>query len=108
MAGPFDKREKGFEAKWAHDEALRFKVYARRNKLLGVWAAGEMGIIGAGADAYAKEVIASDFEKPGEDDVFAKVRKDLDAKGVAISDHLLRRKMSELLDDAKAQIEQEI
>ncbi len=107
MAGTFDKREKGFEAKWAHDEELRFKVFARRNKLLGVWAAGEMGITGAGADAYAKEVVAADFEKPGEDDVFAKVRKDFDAKGIALSDHVLRRKMEELLETAKAQVEQE-
>ena len=108
MAGTFDKREKGFEAKWAHDEELRFKVFARRNKLLGVWAAGEMGIKGAGADAYAKEVVAADFEKPGEDDVFAKVRKDFDAKGIALSDHLIRRKMEELLETAKAQVEQEV
>lgn len=107
MSDLFDKRGKGFESKWAHDEALRFKVYARRNKLLGVWAAGEMGISGAGVDAYAKEVIASDFEKAGEEDVFAKVRKDFDAKGIALSDHLIRRQMEELLETAKAQIESE-
>ena len=107
MSESFDKRGKGFESKWAHDEELRFKVYARRNKLLGVWAAGEMGVTGASADSYAKEVIASDFEKAGDDDVFAKVRKDFDAKGIALSDHLLRRKMEELLETAKAQIEQE-
>ena len=62
MSGSFEKREKGFEAKWAHDEELRFKVYARRNKLLGLWAAGEMGLNGPAADAYAKEVIAADFD----------------------------------------------
>jgi hypothetical protein len=107
MSGAFDKREKGFESKWAHDQDLKFKVYARRNKLLGVWAAGQMGLTGAAIDAYAKEVVAADFEKPGEEDVFAKVRQDLDARKVALSDHLLRKKMEELLDEAKAQIEAE-
>ena len=107
MSGAFDKREKGFESKWAHDEDLKFKVYARRNKLLGVWVAGQIGLAGAGADAYAKDVIAADFEKPGDDDVFEKVRRDLDAKKVALSDHLLRKKMDELLDEAKRQIEAE-
>ena len=107
MPGPFDKREKSFEAKWAHDEELRFKVYARRNKLLGLWAAAEMGVAGAAADAYAKEVVAADFEKPGEEDVFEKIRRDFDAKGIALSDHMIRRQMAELLDTAKAQIESE-
>ena len=108
MSGTFEKREKSFEAKWAHDEELRFKTFARRNKLLGIWAAGEMGITGAAADAYAKEVIAADFEKPGEEDVFGKVRHDFDTKGVAVSDHMLRRKMEELLETAKAQLAQEL
>ena len=108
MPGPFDKREKSFEAKWVHDEELRFKTYARRNKLLGLWAAAEMGIIGPAADAYAKEVVVSDFERAGDEDVFEKVRRDFDARGVAISDHLIRRKMAELLEVAKRQIESEI
>jgi hypothetical protein len=108
MAGAFEKREKGFESKWAHDEELRFKVFARRNKLLGVWAAGEMGISGPAADAYAKEVVAADFEKPGDDDVFDKVRRDLDTKKIALSDHMLRRKMEELLEEAKRQVETEV
>ncbi len=107
MSGAFDKREKAFESKWAQDEALKFKVYARRNKLLGVWVAGQLGLSGAAVDSYAKEVIAADFEKPGDDDVFEKVRRDLDAKKVALSDHLLRKKMEELLDEAKNQIETE-
>ncbi len=107
MSGSFEKREKGFEAKWAHDEELRFKVYARRNKLLGLWAAGEMGLNGPAADAYAKEVIAADFEKPGEEDVFEKLRRDFDAKGIAISDHMIRRKMADLLDEAKSQVDHE-
>ena len=108
MSGSFEKREKGFEAKWAHDEELRFKVYVRRNKLLGLWAAAEMGVTGPAADNYAKEVIAADFEKPGEEDVFEKLRRDFDARKVSISDHLLRRKMEELLDAAKHQIQNEI
>lgn len=107
MSGSFEKRGKGFEAKWAHDEELRFKVYARRNKLLGLWAAAEMGVSGVGADAYAKEVVAADFERPGEEDVFEKVRRDFDARGTAVSDHMIRRQMEELLDSAKQQIETE-
>jgi hypothetical protein len=108
MSGPFEKREKAFEAKWAHDEELRFKVYARRNKLLGLWAAAEMGVTGPAADAYAKEVIAADFERAGDEDVFEKVRRDFDGRGIALSDHMIRRKMEELLDAAKHQVETEI
>ena len=107
MSKAFEERQKGFEAKWVHDEELRFKVYARRNKLLGLWAAGEMGVTGPTADAYAREVIASDFQRAGDEDVFEKVRRDFDAKNVAASDHLLRRKMDELLEVAKHQIETE-
>jgi hypothetical protein len=107
MSGAFEKRQKGFESKWAHDEELRFKVFARRNKLLGIWAAGELGIAGDAADAYAKTVVAADFEKAGDDDVFDKVRADFTAKGVAISDHRLRTKMEELIEVAKSQIEKE-
>jgi hypothetical protein len=76
----FDKREEGFEKKFAHDEELRFKAYARRNKQLGLWAADKMGISGADADAYAKSVVLADFEEAGEDDVFRKVKADLDAR----------------------------
>ena len=79
----FDKREEGFEKKFAHDEELRFKANARRNKLLGLWAAEKLGLSGAGAEAYAKEVVVADFEEAGDDDVLRKVRKDFDAKGVA-------------------------
>ncbi len=83
----FDKREEGFEKKFAHDEELRFKANARRNKTLGLWAASKLGLTGADADAYAKSVVMADFEEAGDDDVFKKVRKDFDAKGVAESDH---------------------
>ncbi len=103
----FDQREKSFEAKWARDEESRFKVFARRNKILGIWAAGQLGLEGVAVEAYAKEVVAADFEKAGDDDVLQKVSKDFAAKGVAISDHSLRRTMTELLDTAAQQIEQE-
>jgi len=100
----FDKREEGLEKQFAHDAELRFKATARRNKLLGMWAAGKLGLTGAEAEAYAKEVVLADFEEPGDDDVFRKVRKDFDAKGVVQSDHQIRRTMEELLAQAVAQI----
>jgi len=100
----FDKREEGFEKKFAHDEELRFKATARRNKLLGLWAAGKLGLSGADADAYAKEVVLADFEEAGGRDVFGKIRKDFDAKGVAQSDHQIRRTMDEFMEQAIAQI----
>ena len=100
----FDKREEGFEKKFAHDEELRFKANARRNKLLGLWAAEKLGISGDAANVYAKEVVMADFEESGDDDVFRKVRKDLDAKGVTVSDPDLRRTMVDLMETAIAEI----
>jgi len=100
----FDKREEGFEKKFAHDEELRFKAMARRNKLLGLWAAEKLGLSGPEAAAYAKEVVMADFEEPGVNDVFRKIRKDFDAKGVTESDHQIRRTMDQLLDQAIAQV----
>ena len=100
----FDKREEGFEKKFAHDEELKFKAYARRNKLLGLWAAGELGKTGADADAYAKEVIVADFVEAGDEDVYRKVKADLDAAGANLSEHQIRRKMDELLATAVEQI----
>jgi hypothetical protein len=100
----FDKREEGFEKKFAHDEELRFKATARRNKLFGMWAAEKLGLTGDAADAYAKEVVMSDFEEAGDEDVFKKVRKDFDAKGVAQSDHQLRRTMTDLMETAIDQL----
>ena len=96
----FDKREEGFEKKFAMDEETRFKANARRNRLFGAWAAQKLGLAGAEADAYAKEVVMADFEESGDDDVFRKVRKDLDAKGVTQSDHQIRRTMDELMAKA--------
>jgi hypothetical protein len=100
----FDKREEGFEKKFAHDEELRFKASARRNKLLGLWAAEKMGLSGAAAESYAKEVVVADFEEAGDDDVFRKVRKDFDAKGVAQSDQQIRKAMTDLMEQAIEQI----
>ena len=103
----FDKREQGFEKKFAHDQELKFKSESRRNRLLGVWVAKELGLAGAEADAYVKAVIKSDLEKPGDDDVFQKVKGDLVAKGSKLSDHQIRRTMDELLAEAVHQIETE-
>ena len=103
MATSFDKREEGFEKKFAHDEELRFKVMARRNKLLGLWAAGLLGKSGADADAYAKEVVIADLEEAGEEDVVRKLTKDLAGKGV--TDQQIRAQMNELLAQAAAQVQ---
>ena len=96
----FDKREEGFEKRFAVDEELKFKANARRTKLLGLWAAEKLALTGAEADAYAKEVVMADFEEAGDDDVFRKIRKDFDAKGVKESDHQIRRTMDELMAKA--------
>ena len=99
-----DDREKGFERKFALDEEQRFRAMARRNKLLGVWAAEKLGKSGADADAYAKEVVMADFAEAGDEDVFRKVRSDFDAAGIRASDADIRNAMSELLAKAAAQI----
>ncbi len=100
----FDDRQKGFENRYAHDQELQFKAQARRNKLLGLWAAEKMGISGDAAADYAKTVVKADFAEPGDEDVFRKIRQDLDAKGVAQSDHQIRRTMDELMATAKDQV----
>ncbi|WP_296577011.1 DUF1476 domain-containing protein [Phreatobacter sp.] len=101
----FDKRQEGFEKKFAHDEELRFKATARRNKLLGLWVAEKIGKTGEDAEAYAKSVVMADFEEAGDDDVFRKVKADLDAAGSDQSDHQIRRTMDELMATAIAQIQ---
>lgn len=103
----FDKREDAFEKRFAHDAELRFKAEARRNKQLGLWAAALLGKTGADAEAYAKEVVAADFEEAGEEDVFRKIRADFDAAGVAQSDHQIRRTMDELMQKAIDRIRNE-
>ena len=103
MSGLSD-REKGFENKYAHDQELEFKAMVRRNKKLGLWAAEMMGLTGDDAEAYAKEVIKSDFEEAGDDDVFRKVRSDFDTHKVEQSDHQIRRQMEELLEQCRQEI----
>ena len=101
----FEDRENAFETKYAHDAEMQFKAEARRNKLLGLWAAELMGKSSDEADAYAKEVIKSDFEEAGDDDVFRKVSGDI---GSAADEATIRAKMAELLAEAKAQLMSEI
>lgn len=100
----FDDREKGFENKYAHDEELEFKAVARRNKLLGLWLAEKFGLTGAEADAYAKDVIASDFEEAGHEDVVRKVMGDIAARKADISEHVVRVEMDRLMVIAREQI----
>lgn len=104
MADAFKDRERGFESKWARDTELRFKVVARRNKLLGQWAADALGLGGEEAREYAMAVVQADFEEPGDEDVFRKIRADFDGAKIAQSDSAIRAKMNELLDVAGAQI----
>lgn len=96
----FDNRKDAFESKFAHDEELRFKAMARRNKLLGLWAAEKLGKAGPDADAYAKSVVLADFEEAGDEDVVRKVKADFAAASVDQSDHQIRRTMDELLSRA--------
>ena len=100
----FDKRKDGFEKKFAHDEELRFKANARRAKLLGLWAAEKMGMTGADADTYAREVVMADLEEAGEEDVFRKIRTDFDARKVTQSDADIRRVMVDMMAKAVDQI----
>jgi hypothetical protein len=99
----FDKREEGFENKFAHDEELKFKAEARRNKLLGLWVAQQLGLSGDAAVDYARTVVAADFEATGHG-VLRKVTRDLEAKGVAVTEPQLRGKMDELMAEAIAQV----
>lgn len=100
----FDRREQAFETKFVHDEEVRFYVLARRNRLLGLWAAEQLGKTGDAAETYAKTVVMSDFEEEGDHDVFRKVRRDFDNAGVQQSDHQIQRHMEELLTVATQQI----
>jgi hypothetical protein len=100
----FDKREEGFEKKFAHDEELRFKAEVRRNKLLGLWAAEKLGLSGEAANDYAKTVVAADFEEAGDSGVVRKVMGDLARQGIAITEQELRMKMDELMAQAIAQV----
>ena len=101
----FDDRKDAFEKKFAHDEELRFKATARRNKLLGLWAAQQLGKSGADAEAYAKSVVMADFQEAGDDDVLRKVSKDLEAGGKHVPNSELRRTMDQLLARAVEEIQ---
>jgi hypothetical protein len=100
----FDKREEGFEKKFALDEEQKFRAEARRNRLLGLWAAEKLGITGEAATAYAKEVVAADFEEAGDGDVLRKVMADFAAKNVALTEQAIRGKMNELIAVAAAEV----
>lgn len=100
----FNEREKAAEARFGRDQETAFKVTARRNKLLGLWVAGHLGLGGDEAEAYAREVVKADFERPGEEDVFEKVWEDLQGKGVDLSEHRVRRRMADLMEEAKRQV----
>jgi hypothetical protein len=99
----FHKREEAFEQKFAHDEELKFKAIARRNKMLGLWTAQKLGLSGAEAENYAQSIVMAEFDG-GDATVIAKVRKDLEAKGVAQSEHQISRTMTELMERAIADI----
>ena len=103
----FNKREKAHERKYVHDQETAFRINARRNKLLGLWAAELMEMEGQAAEDYGKEVVRADFEEPGEEDVYRKVMGDLQAQSIDVSEHRLRRKMSELLEVARQQLTSE-
>src|SRR5215470_1930835 len=100
----FDEREKSFEKKFEHDQELQFKVTARKNKMLGLWAAGLIGKTGAEAEAYAQEIVLAQFEKPGESDVVHRLMHDLAAAGKPMEDHTIRKQAERFLPEAKRQV----
>jgi hypothetical protein len=103
----FEDRQKGFEAEFKRSQELQFRVTARRNRLFGLWAAGRLGIsAGDEAEAYARTVVDADFEKPGDSDVVEKVRSDLAAKGIEMSEAQLRVELTRATDEAKRQLSQ--
>ena len=101
----FDEREQGYEAKFARDEELKFKAKARRDKALGAWVAGQLGLTGAAAEDYVKETVKADFQHPGDSAFIAKVLDDFKAKGLATDERTLKRKLIELMAQAVAEIE---
>lgn len=103
----FNNRKKAFEDKFAHDEELKFRANARRNKLLGLWAADLLGLEQEASAAYALEVVKADLEEPGEEDVYRKVKGDLDARNLDISEHRVRKAMKDLMEQAMIQIMEE-
>jgi hypothetical protein len=108
MPGSFDEREKSYETKWVHDQELRFRLHSRRNRMVASWAASELGLKGADADKLAQEIVAAEFDRNGDEAIFARVRKAFDEGHLTVSDHAIRRKMADLLDTAKADLEREL
>ena len=106
--GKFKERGRAFEENFALKEETHFRIQARRNKLLGEWAAEKMGLVGDAREAYARAVVVADMEEPGEEDVFRKLRGDFDAKSIACSDQEIREKMRALEGDARQQILTEV
>ena len=104
MTTTFDKREEGFEKQFAHDEELKFKAIARRNKMLGLWVAERLGLSGAEAENYARSIVLAEFEQGGDSAVITKIRKDLEAKGIVQSEHQISRTITELTARAVADI----
>lgn len=103
----FDDREQAFENKFKHDQELLFRIYARRAKLVGLWAAEQMGITGEEAEAYGKQIVAVDFEEPGHQDIVRRIMADFQAKGVDISAHRLEKEMDLLLEKARQQLQEQ-
>jgi hypothetical protein len=104
----FDEREKAFEKKFEHDQDLRFKTTARKNKLLGLWAAGLMGKSGADAEAYSRDIVMADFEKPGDHDVIHTLMRDLAAAGKPAEEHTIRKQGERFLAEATRQVQSEV
>jgi len=104
----FDQREQAFEQKFGHDEELRFKARARKNKMLGLWAAGLIGKTGAAAEAYARDIVMADFEKPGDHDVVHTLMHDLAAAGKPIEEHTIRRQGERFMAEAMKQVMTEL
>jgi len=104
----FDDRERGFESKFALDQDQEFKAVARRNRLLGLWAAGKMGLNADRAEEYGRAIVKADFEQPGEEDVYRKITQDLEGAGLTVSEGEIRRKMDELSSVARDQIRNDL
>jgi hypothetical protein len=107
MTSAFEDREKGYEAKWAHDEDLRFRTISRRNKLLGQWAAAELGLSGAAAESYVNELLALEVRGAREQDIAHKLHEDFAGRKIAVSEHTIHRRMDELLAEAGEQVMRE-
>jgi hypothetical protein len=107
MASAFEDRERNYEAKWAHDEDLRFRTVSRRNKLLGLWAAGQLGLTDAAAESYVNELLALEVRGARDQDILHKLHEDFAGHQISVSEHAINRKMDELLAEAAEQVMRE-